>query len=41
VFEVNVAATYDLVASAARHGCGRFVFGSWHAVYGSHELAAS
>ncbi|KQT93508.1 hypothetical protein ASG49_00350 [Marmoricola sp. Leaf446] len=33
--EVNVDATYDLIAGAARHGVRRFVFGSSHTVYGA------
>ncbi len=33
--EVNVDATYDLIAGAARHGVQRFVFGSSHTVYGA------
>src|SRR6478609_3728464 len=34
-FEVNVAATYDLIELAAQHGVRRIVFGSSHSVYGS------
>ena len=33
--EVNVDATYDLFAGAARHGVRRVVFGSSHTVYGA------
>jgi UDP-glucose 4-epimerase len=33
--EVNVDATYDLFAGAARHGVQRVVFGSSHTVYGA------
>lgn len=33
--EVNVDATYDLIARSARHGVDRFVFGSSHTVYGA------
>lgn len=33
--EVNVDATYDLIAGAAAHGIERFVFGSSHTVYGA------
>jgi nucleoside-diphosphate-sugar epimerase len=33
--EVNVDATYDLIAGSARHGVQRFVFGSSHTVYGA------
>ena len=33
--EVNVDATYDLFAGAARHGVRRIVFGSSHTVYGT------
>ena len=33
--EVNVDATYDLIAGAARHQVRRFVFGSSHTVYGA------
>jgi len=33
--EVNVDATYDLIAGSARHGVDRFVFGSSHTVYGA------
>ena len=34
-FEVNVAATHDLIALAAKHGVRRIVYGSSHSVYGS------
>ncbi len=33
--EVNVDATYDLIAESARQGVQRFVFGSSHTVYGA------
>lgn len=35
--EVNVDATYDLFAGAARHGVRRVVFGSSHTVYGAFQ----
>ena len=34
-FEVNVAATYDLIELAAQHGIEKLVFGSSHSVYGA------
>src|SRR5580765_4323999 len=34
-FEVNVVATYVLIALAAKHGVRRIVYGSSHSVYGS------
>jgi nucleoside-diphosphate-sugar epimerase len=35
--EVNVDATYDLIAGAARHGVRRIIFGSSHTVYGAFQ----
>ena len=33
-YEINIGATHDLMALAAKHAVGRFVFGSTQSVYG-------